>query len=108
MVMPFGLKSAPQIFQRKMDKIFFEYSNFIIVYSDDILICSKNEEDHEKHLDVFITLCKTHSIILLDKKVDIKKKKIEFLGMIINTKEINLQPHISEKIKDFPDELRTK
>ena len=85
MVMPFRLKSAPQIFQRKMDKIFFEYSNFIIVYSDDILICSENEEDHEKHLDVFITLCKTHSIILIDRKVYIKKKKIEFLGMIINT-----------------------
>ena len=38
MVMSFGLKNAPQIFQRKMDKILFEYSNFIIVYIDDILI----------------------------------------------------------------------
>ena len=78
MVMPFGLKNAPQIFQRKMDKIFSEYSNFIIVYIDYILICFENEEDHEKHLDVFITLCKTHSIILSYKKVDIKKKELNF------------------------------
>ena len=70
MVMSFGLKNAPQIFQRKTDKIFSKYSNFIIVYVDDILICSENKEDHGKHLDVFITLCKTHGIILLDKKVD--------------------------------------
>ena len=76
MVTPFGLKNAPQNFQRKMDKIFFEYSNFIIVCIDDILICSENEEDHEKHLDVFIALCKAHGIILSDKKVDIKKKEI--------------------------------
>ena len=76
MVMPFGLKNAPQNFQRKMDKILFEYSNFIIVYIDDIFICFENEEDHEKHLDVFITLCKIHGIILSDKKVDIKKKEI--------------------------------
>ena len=38
LVMPFGLKNAPQIFQRKMGKIFFDYSAFIIVYIDDMLI----------------------------------------------------------------------
>ena len=106
--MPFGLKNTLQIFQRKMDKIFSDYSNFIIVYIDDILICSKNEDDHEKNFDIFITLCKTNGIILSDKKVDIKKKVIEFLGMIIDTKGIRLQPHIVEKIKYSPDELRTK
>ena len=42
LVMSFGLKNVPQIFQRKMDKIFFDYSTVIIVYIDDILICSKN------------------------------------------------------------------
>ena len=106
-VMPFGLKNAPQVFQRKMDKIFSDYSSFIIVYIDDMLICSDNEKDHEKHLDI-ITLCKEHGIILSEKKVEIKKKEIEFLGMIIDSKGIKLQSHIAEKIKDFPDELRTK
>ena len=76
MVMSFGLKKAPQIFQRKIDKIFSGYVNFIIVHIDDILICFKNEDDHEKHLDIFITLCKTNVIILSDKKVDIKKMEI--------------------------------
>ena len=107
-VMPFGLKNAPQVFQRKIDKIFSDYSSFIIVYIDDMLICSDNEKDHEKHLDIFITLCKEHGIILSEKKVEIKKKEIEFLGMIIDSKGIKLQSHIAEKIKDFPDELRTK
>ena len=76
MVMSFGLKNTPQNFQRKMDKIFYEYSNFIIVYIDDILICFENEDDHEKQLDIFIRLCKTNGIILSNKKVDIKKKVI--------------------------------
>ena len=68
LVMPFGLKNTPQIFQRKMGKIFFEYSNFIIVYIDDILICSDSEKDHEKHLNTFITLYKEYGIILSGKK----------------------------------------
>ena len=37
-VMPFGLKNTPQIFQRKIDKILSNYSYFIIVYIDDILM----------------------------------------------------------------------
>ena len=56
MVMPFGLKNAPQVFQRKKNKILSDYSSFIIVYIDDMLICSDNEKDHENHLDIFITL----------------------------------------------------
>ena len=102
MVMPFGLKNAPQIFQGKMGNIFIEYSNFIIVYINDILICFENEDDHEKHLDIFITLCKASGIILSDKKVDIKKKNRIFRN------GIKLQSHIAEKIKYFPDELKTK
>ena len=48
-----------------------------------MLICSDNEKYHEKHLNIFITLCKEHSIVLSEKKVEIKKKEIEFLGMIM-------------------------
>ena len=74
LAMPFELKNASQIFQRKMNKIFSKYSKFIIIYIDDILICSDNEKDHEKHLNTFITLYKEHGIVLSEKKVDIKKK----------------------------------
>ena len=58
-----------------MDKILSDYSNFIIVYIDDILICSSNKKDHENHLNTFITLCKEYGIVISEKKVDIKKKK---------------------------------
>ena len=40
-VMPFGLKTAPSIFQRKMDNIFKNYYSFVLVYIDDILVFSK-------------------------------------------------------------------
>ena len=72
-----------------------------------MLICFDNEKDHENHLNTFIALCKEHGIVLSEKKVDIKKKEIEYLANIIDSKGIKLQSHITEKIKDFPDELRT-
>ena len=103
-VLPFGLKNAPQIFQRKMDNIFRDY-DFIHVYVDDMLISSKTKEQHLKHLDTFIDLCKTHGIGLSKKKSIIGEQKIEFLGLMIDSDGIELQNHILEKIKDFPERL---
>ena len=43
-VMPFGLKNAPRIFQRRMDDVFKHLNSFLIVYVDDILISSDTLE----------------------------------------------------------------
>ena len=50
--MPFGLKNAPSIFQRKMDNIFRDNDLFVVVYIDDILVFSKNKKKHIGHLQI--------------------------------------------------------
>jgi hypothetical protein len=50
-VMSFGLTNAPAYFMYLMNKMFMEYlDKFVVVFIDDILIFSKTEEEHEKHL----------------------------------------------------------
>ncbi|KAJ9558185.1 hypothetical protein OSB04_012799 [Centaurea solstitialis] len=107
LVMPFGLKNAPQIFQRKMDSIFKDY-DFIFVYVDDILILSDNIESHLKHLDIFIELCIKNGLALSEKKTKLIQEQIDFLGMKIDGNGIELQSHILEKINSFPDKLVDK
>ncbi|CAF1640944.1 unnamed protein product, partial [Didymodactylos carnosus] len=71
-VLPFGLTNAPPTFMRLMNSIFHEYLDvFVIIYLDDILIYSKNEEDHLKHIKIVLDLLRKHQLFA-------KKSKCEF------------------------------
>ncbi|KAJ4764735.1 polyprotein [Rhynchospora pubera] len=104
LVMPFGLKNAPAIFQRKMDDCFRGTENFISVYIDDILVFSENEEQHAKHLEVMLTICEKWRLVLSPTKMKTAVQEIEFLGAVIGNRKIKLQPHIIKKIISFDEE----
>ncbi|KAJ3705006.1 hypothetical protein LUZ61_008711 [Rhynchospora tenuis] len=107
LVMPFGLKNAPAIFQRKMDDCFRGTEDFIAVYIDDILVFSENEEQHAKHLETMLAICEKWGLVLSPTKMKIAVPEIEFLGAVIGNQKIKLQPHIIKKIISF-DENRLK
>jgi len=49
--MSFGLTNAPAYCMYLMKKVFMEYlDSFVVMFVDDILVYSKNEEEHEEHL----------------------------------------------------------
>ncbi|GJZ04799.1 Orf y [Tanacetum coccineum] len=109
LVMPFGLKNAPAIFQRKMDKCFKGTEAFIAVYIDDILVFSKNEEEHARHLNIMLQICKNNGLVLSPTKMKIAVSRIDFLGVVIGEGKIHLQPHIIKKIVEFDEEsMKTK
>ncbi|GKF35195.1 putative reverse transcriptase domain-containing protein, partial [Tanacetum coccineum] len=58
-VMPFGLTSAPAVFMDLMNRVCKRYlDKFVIVFIDDILVYSKDEEEHRKHLKIILELLK--------------------------------------------------
>ncbi|ANV20896.1 ORF3 protein [Dioscorea bacilliform RT virus 2] len=108
LVMPFGLKNAPAVFQRKMDNCFRGMEDFLAVYIDDILVFSNSEEEHMRHLEQMLSVCEANGLVLSPTKMKIGTSNIEFLGARIGNHKIQLQEHIIKKIADFPEsELMT-
>ena len=77
--MSFGLKKAPKIFQRMMDRIFSKYS-FVLVYINDILTFSQTFQEHIKHLKLVFEELINNELVVSRKKIKLFKNQIEFLG----------------------------
>ena len=62
-MVPFGLTNAPATFMCLMNSVFSRYlDKFVLVFLDDILIYSKNEEEHEEHLRLTLQLLREHHL----------------------------------------------
>jgi hypothetical protein len=62
-IMSFGLTNAPAYIMYLMNKVFMEYlDKFVVVFIDDILIFSKNEEEHDKHLCMVLQKLKENQL----------------------------------------------
>ncbi|GJW50691.1 Orf y, partial [Tanacetum coccineum] len=87
----------------------YEWLVMPFVYIDDILVFSKNEKDHAKHLERMLKICEDNGLVLSPTKMKIAVSTVDFLGAVIGEGTIKLQPHIIKKIVNFnEEELKTK
>ena len=86
--MPFELKNAPRIFQRRMDNAFRHLNSCLVVYVDDILLSSNTFKERRKHLNLFIETTIKEGTCLSENKAVIEKEKIKFLGFKVGINKI--------------------
>jgi hypothetical protein len=99
--MSFGLTDAPAFFMYLMNSVFMDYlDKFIVVFINDILIYSQNEEEHMKHLRMVLQRLQEHQLYAKLSKCEFWISEVMFLGHIINRDELVVDP---KKVADILD-----
>jgi hypothetical protein len=90
-IMLFGLTNAPANFMNLMNKVFMEYlDRFVVVFIDNILIYSKNDSDHEEHLQMVLRKLRDNQLYAKYSKCEFWIDEVPFLGHIISNGGISV------------------
>ncbi|GJU17762.1 putative reverse transcriptase domain-containing protein [Tanacetum coccineum] len=85
-VMPFGLTNAPAVFMDLMNRVCKPYlDKFVIVFIDDILIYSRNKEEHTDHLRIILELLRKEKLYAKFSKCEFWINIVQLLGHLIDS-----------------------
>ncbi|GJR88741.1 putative reverse transcriptase domain-containing protein [Tanacetum coccineum] len=111
-VMPFGLTNAPAVFVDLMNRVCKPYlDKFLIVFIDDILIYSRNKEEHGEHLKTILNLLRSEKLYAKFSKCDFWLDSVQFLGHVIDSSRVHVDLAKIKAIKNWaaqttPTEVR--
>ena len=101
--MPFGLCNAPATFQRLMNKVFVAHiGEFICVYLDDILVFSRNLDEHWMHLRQALDRLRESKLFGRLHKCEFLKERVDYLGFEVSPEGIHASPDKVRAIIEWP------
>ena len=84
--MPFGLTNAPTVFMDLTNMVFQPYlDQFVVVFIDDILVYSKDQQNHEQFLKTDLQTLREKKLYAKLNKCNFWMKEVSFLGHIVST-----------------------
>jgi hypothetical protein len=102
LVMSFGLTNAPAYFMYLMNSVFMpELDKFVVVFIDDILVYSKNEDEHIEHLHIVLQRLRDHHLYAKLSKCDFWLREIKFLGHTISQDGISVDPEKVQEVMNW-------
>jgi hypothetical protein len=102
LVMSFGLTNASTYFMYLMNSVFMpELDNFVIVFIDDILVYSENEQDHVEHLRIVLIRLRDHQLYAKFSKCEFWLKTVPFLGHVLSEDGILVDPSKVQEVMNW-------
>ena len=100
--LPFGVASAPAVFQQTMDKI-LEGLPMVVVYIDDILITGRTDEEHLDNLEKVLARLQQYGLRLKKEKCFLLQPSVKYLGYIIDAEGLHATPEKVNAIVSAPE-----
>ena len=93
LVMPFGLTNDPATFMDLMNRVFRPYvDQFVVVFLEEILVYSKDQESHDTHLRVVLETLRKEQLYAKLSKCEFLLNEVSFLGHIVSKEGIRVDP----------------
>ncbi|KAH0375210.1 hypothetical protein KCU92_g10240, partial [Aureobasidium melanogenum] len=103
LVMPFGLANAPASFQNFINDVLREFlDKFATAYMDDILVYSNSLSEHKEHVAKVLQALKDAGLQADIDKCEFHKQEVKYLGLIISTEGVKMDPQKVSAILDWP------
>ncbi|CCO36389.1 Retrotransposable element Tf2 155 kDa protein type 1 [Rhizoctonia solani AG-1 IB] len=103
LVMPFGLSGTPGAFQAMMNEVFQDLLDVsVIIYLDDILIFSRNPEEHESHVKEVLQRLMNMQLFCKGSKCEFHQTTVEYLGIIVSDKGFSLDKLKIQAAQEWP------
>ncbi len=105
--MPFGIRSAPEIFQRKMHEL-IEGMPQVEVIADYFVVIGKGStleeasKDQDHHLLAFLRLCNERGLKLNTEKLNLRQQEVSFIGHVATGEDLKLDPAKVKAIHEMP------
>ena len=85
-----------------MNRIFHDYlDQFVVVFIDDILVYSRNKEEHEKHLRIVLQILRDRKLFAKLSKCEFWLEKVQFLGHVISKDGVAVDPAKVEVVMEW-------
>ncbi|XP_038822213.1 uncharacterized protein LOC120022396 [Salvelinus namaycush] len=103
LVMPFGLSNSPAVFQALVNDVLRDMiDQFIYVYLDDILIFSSSLQEHVQHVRRVLQRLLENGLFVKAEKCIFHAQSVPFLGYIVSTEGIHMDPDKVKAVVDWP------
>ena len=102
LVMPFGLQNAPATFQHYINSVLHEFlDKFASAYLDDIIVYSKSKKEHREHVRKILQALQKAGLQIDIKKCEFTVQETKYLGLIITSDGIKMDPQKVKAILDW-------
>ncbi|KAG5727064.1 hypothetical protein E4T56_gene20328 [Termitomyces sp. T112] len=103
LVMQFGLRNAPAVFQRMVNDLFHDLVDvYMVLYLDDIIIFSENPAQHDAHVREVLRRLREADLFLKPEKCRFRTTEVDYLGLKISPGRVGMDPVKVDSITSWP------